>query len=596
MSDEAGRKFAAAAGLALTALGFGACSSMSSIDRDVDRLVNEYSALIDGGAAPPRRREFLRAEEYESDTQWEKRPETVNPAPGELMYTVAPSDRDVIERLSGYTAIPEDARNVSLSDAFRIAQESAREYKTAEEEYILSAIRLLIERRLWGPRFFDDLSARLDGSFDRDNPVALSLINELRVTQRLPYGGQVEASLLTEATQQLRDSVSEGYEQSTALVLRGDIPLLRDAGLVAREDLIQAERNLVYAAREFEDFRRQFFVDIATDYFDLAARRAAIANQQRSLDGRRQSLERALARVEGGKDPASSARSFEQDILEGQDALIGAQEAYTLALDRFKIRLGIPVETPIDIEPVRLELYDPDTTPAEAARTALLFRLDLQNERDRIDDARRDIAIARNQLLPDLDLSGFVSSDTLTTFDDVGGLGLDFQRSDYQLGVTFGLPLDREIERLNLRASVIGLQRSIREYERFRDNVILEARASRRQIEQARVSLQLAQQGVEASQLRLEELILREAEALDIRDAQDALLRAENQRDEAIRRLRVSILEYLRTTGTLRIQPTGEFQPLPGMPGEASQSAPGPGEQPPREPPVEAPAEPPPAL
>lgn len=43
---------------------------------------------------------------------------------------------------------------------------------------------------------------------------------------------------------------------------------------MAREDLIQAERNLVYQARTFERSRRELLVAIAEDYFGLSSRRA----------------------------------------------------------------------------------------------------------------------------------------------------------------------------------------------------------------------------------------------------------------------------------------------------------------------------------
>lgn len=538
---------------------------MERIDRDVERLVNEFSNRVGGDAPSPANRDYAQAEEYARSSQYDKRPRSDNPATEELSYQISAADRDVAARLEQFQAIPSDAQVLTLAEALRVSQVTGREYLNAEEDYLLTAIRLLIERHRWGPRFFNDLSAFVDGSFDQDKPVALSLINELRATQRLPYGGEVEARLVWQAAQQLRDSVSEGYEQSTQLILTGDIPLLRNAGLIAQEDLIQAERDLVYAARDFEAFRRDFFVSIATDYFDLAAQRASLDNLTRSLDGRRKALERAIARVEAGKDPASAARSFEQDVLRAIGELNSQRERYILSLDRFKIRLGVSIETPIEIQPVDIDLYDPDTTPAQAAQLALNYRLDLQNNRDRIDDARRAVANAHNQLLPDLDL--FASLTTSTPEDDrVGRFDLRPGDSDYRFGVTFGLPLDREIERLSLRSAVIGLQRQIRSYEQFRDNVILDARAARRQIEQQRLALRLAEERVEANRLRVEELVLKEANALDIRDAQDDLLEAENARDDSLRALRVAILEYLRAAGILRVKDNGDFQPLPGMP------------------------------
>ncbi len=544
-----------------------ACSGLNRIDRKVNRLVDRQSLDISApeGSAPVRDwGGFTDQDRYRAAGQARVDPPTLNPDPEELAFIPAPPDRDVAAALESYAEEPADALRMDLEEALRIAQEESREYKTAEEDYILAALRLLIEQHRYSPRFFNDLSASLDGSIADDADAALTVMNELRVTQRLPYGGDVEARLITQATEQLRSTVTENFVASSQLVLDANIPLLRDAGLIAREDLIQAEREVVYAARDFERFRREFFVDIATDFFNLAAQVATIDNQERSLESRIDSAERARARVDAGKDPASDFRELQADVLFAQSSLANQREAYLLALDRFKIRLGIPVETAVIIEPSLIELPEPAPGPGEAARQSLLYRLDLQNVYDRIADERRAVSNSFNQLLPDLDIAASIASGGQSD-DDNAIDDFDFDDSSYNLGVTFGLPLDREIERLNLRSAIIGLQREIRGFETFRDTVILNARAARRAIDQRRLNLLLAEEEVESNRLRLQEQVIKEAEANLISEAQDDLLRAQNDRDEAVRDLRIAVLEYLLATGTLRIGPEGGFRPLPGM-------------------------------
>lgn len=557
-----GRAVAASvsASLILAALG---CSGLGSVDRRIENMLERRTDRIGGAVSPTR--EFRPVEEQRVRGQTDKEPPTNNPRAEDLFYGIAAEDRDVAMRIDEFTALPEDAMRIDLVDALRIAQESGREFRNAEEEYILSAIRLLIERHRWGPRFFNDLSANVSGDFDGDADTALRIMNDLRVTQRLPYGGQVEAGLIVEAVEQLRDSATESYRQSTALVLNANIPLLRGAGDVAREDLIQTERDLVYAARTFERFRREFLVSIATDYFNLVAQLASIDNQERSLQSVQLALERSQARVRAGQEAASQARTIEQQVLETQSRLISARESYILALDRFKIRLGLPVETPVIMTPSKINLPEPDTTPGEASQLALLYRLDLQNQRDRIDDSRRNVAIAHNQILPDLNFNANVRADTDPN-DRIGGLDLQFDDARYNVGVTFGLPLDREIERLNLRSAMIGLARIRRTYDQFRDNVIVDARQQRRRIDQDRFRLELAERGVETSRLAIEQIIIQQSDAITLLDAEDRLLNSENDRDNALRDLRISILSYLLATDLLRVDRDGNIQPLPGMP------------------------------
>jgi len=559
----------------------GGCSSMDSIDRRVERLVRARSETI-GAAVTPQFREPV-LDSYDERGQYEKQPPSTNLSASELTYTAADPERDVLSRLKAFAEPATEAEHLDLRDILRISQRSAREYLSAEEDYLLAAIRLLIERHLWGPRFFDDVASTVD--FTRDDGAwegAYRLINTLRATQRLPYGGEVEARAVWEAAQQLRSVAGDQYTTASTLSLSANIPLLRNAGLIAQEDLIQAERDLIYAARDFERFRREFFVDIASEYFNLIAQAQSIENTRLNYQGLLRESERTLELVEAGRTPRFEVRNFEDRVLSSENDLRNAEESYRTALDRFKIRLGIPVERQIVLLPFTLDIPEPEVSVDTAGELALRYRLDLQNARDRLLDARRNVRNARNQLLPDLDAA--LSADFRNDIDDENeGFTIDPDDADYIASLTLGLPLDREIERLNLRSAIISLQRAIREYEEFRDSVILDARAAVRQIELARFSLTLSDERVEINLSRLEALEINRAEAtaLDVISAREDLLSARNNADNARRDLRIAILRYLLTTDQLRVGLDGSIEPLAGMvipdqPGEAEPEDAGP--------------------
>ncbi len=508
-------------------------------------------------------------------------PETENPSVEELRFVPAASemaDREIADRLDAYSshaagvgADPDGEAAITpimltIEDAFRAAENTGREFLRNQEDYILAAIRLLQERHLWGPRFFNDTSFILSGAGDDGRfEHATDIINTLRASQRLPYGGSVEARWIVNATDQLRDRVTGGYRQSSQVALGANLPLLRGAGRVAREDLIQSERNLIYQARSFERSRRALLVDIARDYFDLLEQQSRIGNQIRQIEGLERLAASTTAKVEAGR-----LRPFQQDLAENQvlsarASLAGLRERYILALDRFKVRLGLDVDTPIDVAPLQLELPAPAISQELAAEAALRYRLDLQNTRDRLDDSRRDVKIARNQLLPDLDLDGSLGIPT-DNDDPTGGLDIDGEELDYSLGVTLSLPLDREIERLNLRAQLIGLEQAIRDYDEFRDGVIIDARSSIRNIDLARFQLRLAERQVEINMRRLEDLELRDdTDPQSVVDAQAELVAAENARDQARTDLRTAVLDYLLSTGQLRVAADGTFEAPDGI-------------------------------
>lgn len=574
MTDQAPVRWRRCAGTALllaVLAGSGCSGGMDRIDRRTDRLVRERSVALSQEARAPGR-EIQDAREFERPSQDRRDPSTTNPEPDDLVFDRADVDRDVAGRLERYAldATGEDEPDAVVLDlplAFQFAQRTAREFMNAEEEYILSAIRLLIERHRWGPRLFNDTSVQIagdgdDGTFDS----AVNIVNELRATQRLPYGGTVEARWVWRASEQLRQQVQGSYEQSSEIVLNANVPLLRGAGMVAREDLIQAERDLIYSARTFERFRRSLLVSIAGDYFALLETRAQIANQERQLESLRRLEQSTRARVEAGRLSEFQTNIAASRVLEAQASLASLRENYSLQLDRFKVRLGLPVTKPVRIRAVVLDLPEPEITPEEAAGRALSYRLDLQNRRDQIDDARRGIRNARNRLLPQLDFSGQVGVPT-DPDERIGGLSYDPGELSYRAGVTFGLPLDREIERLQLRQSTINIEQAIRNYDQFRDNVILDARRAVREIELRRFELDLAERQVRINERRLQEQELKEDEvgAQAIVETNNDLLNSRNRRDRAATQLRNAILNYLLTSGQLRVARNGEIRNLPGL-------------------------------
>lgn len=463
---------------------------------------------------------------------------------------------------------PAGAIEVDLATAFKIAQRSAREHRNQEDTYLVTAISLLLERNQWTPRLSNDTSAVLDGGGDEgryDN--AVRLVNDLRVTQRLPYGGRAEAAWVWEASEQLRSSVTGQYRQASRFVAEASIPLLRSAGLIARESLIQAERDLIYSARDYERFRRSFLVDIANDYFRLVQLRSQIANQNRSLKSLQNLEEATTALFDAGRVKAFDKNIASSNVKSAISSLLNLRESYALAIDRFKVRLGLPVDTVIAIQDLKFEMFEPDISLTDATVLALAYRLDLQNQRDRLEDARRGVANARNQLLPDLNATGSVS---IPTDDDTreGGAFLDPDQTDYTVGLTFGLPLDRRDEALRLRQAQIRLERQKRDVDRARDDIVVEVRGALRGIELARVQLQLADQRVQIARRRLEEQNLKKdiVKPQEIVDSENELLSAENQRDQALADLRNAVLNYLLASDQLRVARDGTFQPLPGMP------------------------------
>ena len=288
---------------------------------------------------------------------------------------------------------------LALEVALVWADKHAKEMQFAQYDYLSSTLSLLSELHLWGPRFFNKINNDVtavsdDGLYD----TSLAVVNDFSITQKLPDGGNVSASALTNIARDIHTATTDNSSSST-ISLSLDIPLLRGAGTVARESLIQAKRNLVYAARSYERFRRTFYKDVVGDYLSLVVQKQSLENAQRGVDSLRQLAKRQAALYESGRTRLYDSADAENQALASVARLSQSWERYRLALDRFKIRIGWPIENTIQVMPASLGVVPPRVDVSRAVGEALTFRLDLQNEKDRVVDTKRGVENALKQCI-----------------------------------------------------------------------------------------------------------------------------------------------------------------------------------------------------
>ncbi|MGA1630478.1 MAG: TolC family protein [Phycisphaerales bacterium] len=562
--------------LALTSL-VGCDSAMRTIDRRTEATLLSAADDVSGGTIAPRLRTdaLYEGDPMAPDYPERYRPPTRNPSASDLRFTPQPPRDETLEaaaaRIQAEGMPPADAVELDLRGAIRFAIDNAVEYLNAEETYIIVALALIIEQHRWEPRPFNVTSAEFaalgnDGRFGR----TLQISNDLGVTQRLPYGGEVSARLVVDVTRQVDGFFTqEGTAQSADLILQAEIPFLRGAGIAAREELIQRSRDLIYAARSFEEFRRDFCFSLIRGYLDLVLQQQEIANARRQVASSRQVDQREDALVKAGRQPPFQADLAKQNTLFAVNRLAGLEERYRVAVDNYKVRIGMDPTTPVVIVPVELDLPMPAVTASDAVRLAMQFRLDLQTIADRVEDARRRVDVAANQVLPDLDVTLAGVIPTIDRFGTNAGLNLRPDDGIYRAGASFGWALDRTIERAQLRQSQIRYEQEIRDERLARDDAAVEVRSSLRAIELSRFSLLLQEQNVAIAMNREASIAAApdRASARDRTEALDQRRQAEDQRDRAQVDLQISILDYLLTTGQFRVTPEGLFLPVTGLEG-----------------------------
>ena len=562
----------------------GCQSDAEWVDQRLDRVLDASSGDIGGDSQVPDTDGWMAGagNAFPPDRLVDNHPPTDNPPAEELRFkgqnfTEADADQ-IIERMTAMEEPDPDALNLSLEGAIKYATVHAIDYINAEQNYMLAGLSLLIEEHRWEPNFFNNLTVDsqigsflgLEGRFDS----ALTVVNDFGVSQRLPYGGTVSASLIAGTTNLLDNFFFDGgFSNNVDVVLSADIPLLRGAGTTAREPLIQARRNLIYAARAFETFRRGYYLSLVTDYLDLVVQQQSIENGRRSVALFQQVEERTTSLVEVGRLKPFEADQAKQDTLFEIDRLSGLEESYRLAVDRFKLLIGMPTKQSVSITPTMLDLDAPSITPDEAVRIALRLRLEIQTNRDRIDDLRRQVDLAKNGMLAELDFS---SSILFPLADPGRTLGFDLSPDEvsFGLGVQYSAALDRVVEKYQVRQAQINLEQGIRSFQNARDRIAIEVRSRVRAIERSQFSFLLQERNVEIARNRQAsiEAAPDRASTRDRTEAVNALRRAEDQRDRAARDLQVAILQYLTASGRLRVDTDGNLKPIPGMKNEQGQS------------------------
>jgi len=478
----------------------------------------------------------------------------------------------------------EGARILRLDDALDLAVHHSRDYQNHKEQLYLSALSLALERHQFAPIFSANGAAAVSGGAV---PVTETVSNSLThlVTTNVAFtedrnvtgSGSVNVSWLIADVGRISAAFTSDFlrfvtgdprvAESSALSATLISPLVRDAGFKReKEALIQSERDLLYALRNFTQYRKDFSVQIARDYYDVLGQRDAARNSFLNYQSSTKNAERTRAMVAEGRDTTANLGRLEQQELSSESSWINAVRGYQQALDDFKIELGLPVESTVILDEMELEalqIQHPQISVEDSIKVALAGRLDYMNAKDAFADTERQVKLDQNLLRPQLDFSataGMVSNPNKST-----GFQLpDPQRYSWSAGLALDPGLDRTAERNTYRSALISRNRAARNLELVEDQIKLDVRNSWRTLDQAERNYQIAESGVKIAERRVDEQeMLAEvgrARAQDQVDAQNDLISAKNQRTQALVTHTIARLQFWDNMGILYIKGNGRWE------------------------------------
>lgn len=465
-----------------------------------------------------------------------------------------------IEPKSPPVFLPGEIKEVGLREVLQLAALHSREYQDRKESLYLQALSLTAQRHNYRPRF----GAGINVDWTTAGKDSVSVAGDFSLVQWLADGSQVTLNLGTDFLRYLTGDPQESLGSLLSLNLLQ--PIFRGAGRrVARENLTQSERDVVYAIRSFLHYQRTFSVAITTNYYQLLEQKMVLSNEENNYQQLVANRQRSEMLGEAGRLPLFQVDQARQDELKAYERMISARTIYQEEVDQFKVLLGLPANAAIRFSDKEAEELTTRALPvlqldlAQALKISLQNRLDLMSALDAVEDAGRKVTVSRDNLRSDLSFVGAASGSTPEDENTV--LKFESNKVDYSAGLHLNLPVDRLTERNSYRQSLISLEHSRRNLSLVQDSVSLGMRTAWRNLEQARqsyenqkISLALAQRRVESTNMLLD---AGRASQRDLLEAQSASLQARNSLLAATVDYLSADLAFLRDAEMLEIGSNG---------------------------------------
>lgn len=485
---------------------------------------------------------------------------------------------------------------IGISDALQIAARGSHDYQARKEALYQTALALDLENRAFRTKFSGMLAAALNSSVsDGERDESYKNQFKLGANRTFSDGTEVASSIAVD----LAGMLSGERDSAWGLIADASIkiPLLRGSGkLVRMESLTQAQRNLVYAVREFEQFKREFMVGIAGEYLGVLLSKRTMMNEEDNYKRVIISTRRSRRMADANRMARSDFDQSHQSELRARNSWIASCQSYESALEAFKMKLGLPPDAHLELTDSDLEgleeyvsgfakaelgeydVGDPSKPPElgapesvddgwlkgrvdRAIQIAFENRPDFRTNIDKLEDAQRKVLIAADALRAEVTIGGSASAgEGAGTGKDGDG---DFRLSDAVLRgmLNIDLPFERTAERNAYRASLIQLEAAVRAYQIAEDRLKQSVRGGVRQLREKREQLKIQYMAVSLAQRRVRnnDLLLQagRAEMRDVLEAQAALVSAQNAFFSSIKSYRDNELQLMKELGLLDVAVDG---------------------------------------
>ncbi|MFP4355121.1 MAG: TolC family protein [Phycisphaerae bacterium] len=462
-----------------------------------------------------------------------------------------------------------EAVMLELTDCVEIALANSRAFQDRREELYRAALFLGTSRRDWnwqlvqGQLAGDIFGQRIGNEGQAGEQLVATSDSEVSLTRRFAQGGVLALA----ATLQVVSDLLGGTDTTVGSALSASFtqPLLQGAWRgIAYEAQYRRERDFLFTLFEYDRFTQTFVANVFSQYWRVLQQRDELENETENIRRLQQTLELTRVQVRGGQVSPIQQDQAEQNLLDARIRQQRQQQAYRDSLDSYKLLLGLPLVARIRLNypDALLELRSMATEAGQlpplpldetdAVEVALMSRPEVMRSRAALRDADRNITLAADEFLPQLDLQlGLAVPGT----EETEFYRLQPHRSQRTARLEFHYPIDQTANRNNYRNALIALNRAKRQLDLLEDEIALDVRQTYRELLRTSRTYQLQLRSFQIAERRRKLAVLQQkqgqASARDVLEAEEALRNSQNGLTAAIVAYTTTRLRFLATLGMI---------------------------------------------
>ncbi|MGB4704192.1 MAG: TolC family protein [Candidatus Saccharicenans sp.] len=330
------------------------------------------------------------------------------------------------------------------------------------------------------------------------------------ISQQIPFGGSLSLSLdsYKNDTNQRFQTINPRFGST----LRFDFtqPLLQNFGYnISRREIIIARNNLEISRVQLEKSLMDIIYQVEQAYWALSYAIDNLEVRRHSLKLAQELLEKNKRSVEIGTLAPIEILSAQSEVATREADIIQAELAVKNAEDQLRVLMNMSEEEQkkyTAIIPVDKPKFEQKSLSLdEALSIALSNRPDLKSLQIELQTQQFNLSVARNQLLPQLNLnasywspgisgtrilylndnplSGVVVGTIPSPRTDAVKDALNFKYQNWSIGLTLNIPVSNVLSRANYAQAKINLEQAMLNLKRQEQQALLEIKTALRDVE-----------------------------------------------------------------------------------------------------------------